>query len=32
MKAFDSYLDWAVLAVVAGSIAVGLYLAIHVLG
>lgn len=32
MKVLDSYLDWAVLAIVAGALAVGLYLAIHVLG
>jgi len=32
MKAFDNYLDWAVLAIVAGSLAVGLYLATHILG
>ena len=32
MKTFDNWLDWAVLLVVAGSLAVGLYLSIHGLG
>ena len=32
MKALDHWLDWAVMAVVAGSLAAGLYLSIHGLG
>lgn len=32
MKLIDEWLDWGVMIVVATSLAVGLYLAIHVLG